>query len=351
MKPWKRRALYLLRFIGMLGFIALLASPGVSFAQTETPVVHILLFWTPDCHACREVVTEAIPPLMNSYGEQIEVQYVDVVTGDDVQRFYQVAAAFGIAQEEADLPMVVIGEHALIGSERIPAELPGLVEMYLAGGGVELPDISRLVEAQATTEAVLPEHPSGFWLAIGTMIGMIAAMVFSGLAFSRLATALPGRFTAQWTGSVIPLLSLAGLGVASYLAYVETQAVCGPVGDCNAVQASPYARLFGVLPVGMLGMLGYLLILAAWGVYKLRRDRLGDWAALAMFDMAFSGVLFSLYLTYLEPFVIKAVCLWCLTSAGIMTLLLLATLRPALQANQNLLEGDRPHAEIETPSA
>jgi uncharacterized membrane protein len=42
--------------------------------------------------------------------------------------------------------------------------------------------------------------------------------------------------------------------------------------------------------------------------------------------------LFSLYLTYLEPFVIKAVCAWCLTSAVIMTLLMLLSIGPAVQS-------------------
>ena len=48
--------------------------------------------------------------------------------------------------------------------------------------------------------------------------------------------------------------------------------------------------------------------------------------------MALFGVLFSLYLTYLEPFVIRAVCIWCLTSAVIITLLMLLSLEPALHA-------------------
>jgi uncharacterized membrane protein len=47
--------------------------------------------------------------------------------------------------------------------------------------------------------------------------------------------------------------------------------------------------------------------------------------------MAFFGTLFSLYLTYLEPFVIKAVCMWCLSSAAIITLLLLLNVGPAVQ--------------------
>jgi uncharacterized membrane protein len=45
--------------------------------------------------------------------------------------------------------------------------------------------------------------------------------------------------------------------------------------------------------------------------------------------MTGAGVLFSIYLTYLEPFVIRAVCAWCLTSAVIMAMLLLASVEPA----------------------
>ena len=133
----------------------------------------------------------------------------------------------------------------------------------------------------------------------------------------------------------MPVLALVGLGVALYLAYVETQAVpavCGPVGDCNAVQRSPYARLFGVLPIGVLGTVGYLVILAAWLWGRLRSDRLAAYMPLILFSMSLFGVLFSVYLTYLEPFVIRAVCVWCLTSAVIVTLLMLFSASPALQA-------------------
>jgi uncharacterized membrane protein len=59
--------------------------------------------------------------------------------------------------------------------------------------------------------------------------------------------------------------------------------------------------------------------------------------------MTVFGVLFSIYLTYLELFVIKAVCIWCLTSAVIMTLLLLLSLNPVLRC----LIGDL-HAEEES---
>jgi uncharacterized membrane protein len=126
-----------------------------------------------------------------------------------------------------------------------------------------------------------------------------------------------------WT---IPLLAAIGMAVASYLALVEvtgSTAVCGPVGDCNAVQQSSYAVLFGV-PVGMWGQAGYLAMFGAWALAVLGPRRVAGSAWLALWAMALGGVAFSVYLTFLEPFVIGATCVWCLTSAVVVTLMLLA---------------------------
>ncbi len=167
------------------------------------------------------------------------------------------------------------------------------------------------------------------------MAGMVAALAYTGLQMARGPRSDAAQPPPGWLTWGTPILALIGLGVAGYLAYVETRqvaAVCGPVGDCNAVQASPYARLFGVLPIGVLGALGYVALLAAWLWGRYGRGRLAELAPLAVFALALFGVLFSLYLTYLEPFVIRAVCAWCLTSAVIMTLLLLLAIGPARRA-------------------
>lgn len=119
--------------------------------------------------------------------------------------------------------------------------------------------------------------------------------------------------------------ALAGLAAAVYLAYVEVgqqSAVCGLVGDCNTVQQSPYAMLFGVLPVGVLGIGGYVAILAAWALGRVKDARTRDAAQAGLLVMALFGAAFSTYLTFLEPFVIGATCAWCLTSALVMLLLL-----------------------------
>ncbi len=165
--------------------------------------------------------------------------------------------------------------------------------------------------------------------------GVIALVVLSLLVISVFAVGiswlrngLPGGAATGWQVWIIPVLAVAGLGVAAYLAFVETtasEAVCGPVGDCNAVQQSPYARLFGFLPIGVLGAIGYLVILALWLWQRYGPAQSTAKIAWMLPAVAIFGVLFSIYLTFLEPFVIAAVCMWCITSAVIMLLLLWAT--------------------------
>ena len=167
------------------------------------------------------------------------------------------------------------------------------------------------------------QDPIGNSLALVVLAGMVFGLVvvlrFFAKKRGRLAP-LPAE-----NGWLIPALALAGLGVAAYLAYVETSlasAVCGPVGDCNAVQQSEYARLFGI-PIAFYGLAGYVTILVLWLVQRLTKRSLVWLAPTGIFAVAAVGVLFSIYLTFLEPFVIGATCIWCLTSALLMTGILL----------------------------
>jgi uncharacterized membrane protein/thiol-disulfide isomerase/thioredoxin len=173
----------------------------------------------------------------------------------------------------------------------------------------------------------LAGDPAGNALAIVVLLGMLVSL--GGVA-PRLIK--PGkRAGSDKLSWMIPVLCGVGLFVAGYLAYVESaevRAVCGPVGDCNTVQQSEYARLFGVLPVGVLGLVGYAAIGVAWVVNRMGDRRASSLAWVALTWMALVGVLFSVYLTFLEPFVIGATCIWCLSSAVIMTLLLRFTVRP-----------------------
>lgn len=139
----------------------------------------------------------------------------------------------------------------------------------------------------------------------------------------------------DWYKWAILFAVIGGLVVSGYLTFVETTGTdvqCGPSGGCGDVQDSKYALLFGFLPVGLLGFLGNIAILIAWLVWQFGSLTLKKWSALAIWGMAVFGVLFSTYLTFLEPFVIGATCMWCIASAVIMMIVLLASTPAAQQA-------------------
>jgi uncharacterized membrane protein len=128
------------------------------------------------------------------------------------------------------------------------------------------------------------------------------------------AMAAPSEGTLQ---KIAAFLAAFGIGVASYIAIADSGGgapVCVAGGHgCETVANSSYSHLLGV-NVAVFGVVGYVLLL---GISMLR----GDGARLAGFAIALAGFGFSVYLTYLELFVIDAVCQWCVASAILMTLL------------------------------
>lgn len=337
-------------FWGALLGLALLLARAAPAAAAPTPppdarpVVHGVLFWNRRCPHCHTVIEHVLPPLQQQYGEQLELQLIEIATDADVTLLLTTADALGIPREQVGVPFLVIGDTALIGSDQIEADLPGLITRGLSTGGVAYPDIPGLPIHPAdqhdpppstASRTDTPPRANGFGLAIAVLVGMLIALIATGAMLARGFAGKSLRRAPAWLERAIPALAVLGAGIAGYLAVVEIQAipaVCGPIGDCNAVQHSPYARLFGVIPLAALGVATYLAILLAWLWGRVQSTGPPHAAIRWVFGLALLGTFVSLYLTFLEPFVIGAVCLWCLTSSVIMTLLMIMSVGPALRA-------------------
>jgi len=116
------------------------------------------------------------------------------------------------------------------------------------------------------------------------------------------------------------VLAVAGLGVATYLTvihYTGDAPICGISHGCETVQHSSWSKLAGV-PVALLGLIGYFGILVALFVP-------GEAGLIASAGQALIGFGFSAYLTYREIWTIDAICIWCVSSAVILTLLAIVT--------------------------
>ncbi len=113
-------------------------------------------------------------------------------------------------------------------------------------------------------------------------------------------------------------LAVVGLGVATYLTYIHYAKInpaCSLGQSCIKVQTSQWSKLDGI-PVALLGLIGYIGILAS----LLAPDR--EETRLATLGLTVIGFGFSAYLTYRELFSIHAICEWCVSSAVILTILL-----------------------------
>jgi uncharacterized membrane protein len=118
------------------------------------------------------------------------------------------------------------------------------------------------------------------------------------------------------------VLAVIGLGVAVYLTYIHYAGIkpaCTAGESCLKVQTSIWSKVDGV-PVALLGLIGYVGILGS----LLAPDR--EETRLTTLGLTVIGVGFSAYLTYRELFSIHAICEWCVSSAVILTLLLIGAI-------------------------
>jgi len=359
-------------------------------AAAAGPVVRGVFFFSPTCPHCEAVIADHLPGIYARFGGapttsidestdpgdvafylvsngSLQLLMVDVSVDAGARLFVADSDRVGLDQS---VPRISIADQQLVGSVDIPAQLPGIIEAGLAGQGLDWPAIPDLdsalapfpeagsgepagdgadavpIELPAASVSVIDRvtrDPLGNGIAILVLMILVGSLIGVPLLLRRGSMEAPrGRW--RW---LVPLLAICGIAISAYLGYVESNridAVCGPVGDCNAVQDSEFASLGGVLPTWVLGIAGYSLILAGWIVARLLQARLSDLMLFAIAAAAYAGTLFSAWLTFLEPFVIGATCMWCVLSALTMLSLLWLTAADGSAALRRLTGPRAAHA-------
>ena len=146
---------------------------------------------------------------------------------------------------------------------------------------------------------------------------------------------------------VVAALALTGVFVSLYLTLYKLGVIgelsC-TVGSCETVNTSEWSTLLGQ-PVALWGLGFYVatLLVSVAGLGA----RFADSRALSLLLVAMSGVgvLFSAWLTYLELFVIHAICMWCVISAVIVGMIFVASL---LDLRELRAAGEDDVAELAT---
>ena len=320
---------------------------AVQFTMAKDAIVYAVLFYSPTCSHCAKLEREVLPTLQEKYGNKLVIVRVNVISAAGSKIYEKALDRFKVPENRIGVPTLIIGETFLVGTVEIPEKFPGLINAALSKGGSDWPNLPGLHEQFVAQASIHPENlsigqfmtykfkqdPLANGIAVIVLVIMVVSLIaavvitLSSVKAPKVLTILPG-----W---IIPPLAVIGLAVAVYLTYVEvseTSAVCGPVGNCNAVQSSPYAKLFGILPIAVMGMGGYIAILAVWFFQQFGPAPLKRYARLVLWGLGIFSVLFSSYLTFLEPFVIGATCALCLASAVVVTIILWVSILPARKA-------------------
>lgn len=138
--------------------------------------------------------------------------------------------------------------------------------------------------------------------------------------------------------TAIGFLSLIAMGVTGYLTYLKfaptDSSYCVLGGDCDLVNASPWSYIdlgFVEIPVAVLGLLTYTLffffsIILVKKMVNWRKihAKLNELLVLNVLRyLSVIGVIFSLWLTYVEAFILEAWCEYCVTQQIIIILIML----------------------------
>jgi uncharacterized membrane protein len=131
----------------------------------------------------------------------------------------------------------------------------------------------------------------------------------------------------RWASVALALLGAADSAYLTWVKLFKTQALfCVEGGGCDTVNNSIYSEINGI-PIAILGLGAYLAIALLLALED-RAGALESYGPLAVFGLALTGTLYSAYLTYVELFVLHAVCPYCVVSAALMTaIFILAVIR------------------------
>ena len=320
---------------------ALLAA-GIGFLLTVTSVraqeasVKTILFYNPGSDDCETLINETLPPLLLQHDSNLLIFTVDITIPEGGTLYESALAALAVPADQRNVPLLVVENIYLSGLAPIQAQFPGMIDREISEGGTDWPAIPGLEDAlQKAGFSRPPSNILDSFLADkfgNTLAVLVLAFLFFSLVSSILITFRSApSFLDSIPAWVFPVLLVIGMGVASYLTYTEltdSDVICGGISRCQEVHDSQYSRILGLITVGEFGIIGYCLIAVTLLVHRVARGNFKKVAAVAAFGFAVFGVSFSIYLTFLEPFVIGATCLWCLASAVIMGLILPLTTNP-----------------------
>jgi cytochrome c biogenesis protein CcdA/thiol-disulfide isomerase/thioredoxin len=125
----------------MIGLLALGGACGPS--GPGDGVVRMVFFWSETCPTCHEVMENYMPGVVEKYGDQLEIAYVEVTEPVHYELYLAAIEEYKVPPVRQGVPAVYIGKNHIVGIE-IPEKLEGRIDQYLERDGAAYPSIPGL---------------------------------------------------------------------------------------------------------------------------------------------------------------------------------------------------------------
>ncbi|MAT44192.1 MAG: hypothetical protein CL609_17815 [Anaerolineaceae bacterium] len=96
--------------------------------QNNEAEIVVVFYWMDGCPHCEEVMETTLPVLKQKYGDNLDIQEIELISVEDVNQLYDLGEQFGLEREKIEVPFVVFNGSALSGQDQINKTLPDLIQ-------------------------------------------------------------------------------------------------------------------------------------------------------------------------------------------------------------------------------
>lgn len=107
-----------------IGILILLMITGSTAVLAQEAVVNAVLFFSPTCPACHQVMNNDLPPLKELYGERLQILEVNVTSADGQRMYNEYIQQYNVPDERVGVPALVVGDLFMVGAAEIPQFFP-----------------------------------------------------------------------------------------------------------------------------------------------------------------------------------------------------------------------------------
>lgn len=129
--------------MGLTAILCLVALPYVYAQEENQPNIRGYFFYASTCPTCPQLRTELLPKLYAEYRQQLQITSINIQEDGNQEWLLACQRGYGLPIDETDIPVLFMGDQALVGADEINDKLPDLIRRYAGETGVDFPDVPR----------------------------------------------------------------------------------------------------------------------------------------------------------------------------------------------------------------